>query len=50
MKNMGSTQSQGDDTSFIKHSNIGKITTLIVYVDDIVMTRDDLEEGARLKN
>jgi len=30
-------QSQTDHTLFIKHSTQGKVTTLIVYVDDIVL-------------
>lgn len=33
---------------FIKYHN-GKITILIVYVDDIVVTGDNHEEMARLK-
>ena len=28
-------QSQGDHTLFLKHGDNGKITTLVVYVDDI---------------
>ena len=42
-------QSNADHTLFIRHHK-GKITLLIVYVDDIVMTGDDKEEMARLKN
>ena len=33
---------------FYQHKN-GKITILIVYVDDIIFTGNDLEEGERLK-
>ena len=35
---------------FVKHSLDGKIAILIVYVDDIVLTRDHTEEMAKLKN
>ena len=41
-------QGQSDDTMFVKHIN-GKKTILIVYVDDIVLTRDDQEEMDRIK-
>ena len=34
---------------FYKHSNEGKIVILIVYVDDIVLTRDDCNELEKLK-
>ena len=34
---------------FIKHSSQGKIATRIVYVDDIVVTGDDLEVIVQLK-
>jgi len=36
-------QSQVDYTLFIEHSSGGKVTTLIVYVDDIVMTKNNDE-------
>ena len=45
----GFRQSQGDHTLFIKHSSKGKVTALIVYVEDIVLTGDDLVEMKRLK-
>ena len=38
----GFKQSQGDHTLFTKHSSSGKVTALIVYVDDIVLTGDEL--------
>ena len=41
MKKLGFNQAQGDHTLFFKHSNQGKITILIVYVDDMIITRDD---------
>ena len=43
MTRMKYNQSQGDHTLFIKKSVHGKITVLIVYVDDIIMTGDDIE-------
>ena len=44
MLKWGFKQNQGDHTLFNKHSSQEKITTLIVYVDDIVVTGDDLEK------
>ena len=44
----GYTQGKADHTLFIKHTN-GKIYILIVYVDDIIVTRDDIQEIAALK-
>jgi hypothetical protein len=41
---MGYKQSQGDHTLFIKHSPSGGVTALLVYVDDIIVTRDDDKE------
>jgi hypothetical protein len=40
MKAFGYKQSNSDHTLFIKHKE-GKVTTLIVYVDDMVVTGDD---------
>ena len=34
---MGYRQSQGDHTLFIKPSDSRGVTTLLVYVDDIIM-------------
>ena len=34
---------------FFKQSNNGRMTILIVYVDDIVLNRDDIGEVERLK-
>ena len=34
---------------FVKHSKKGKIAILILCVDDIILTRDDLVEMERLK-
>lgn len=49
VKKQGYSQAQTDHTMFIKHSEGGKVTVLIVYVDDIVPTGDDQEEMERLK-
>ena len=40
MKKYGFQQSNSDHTFFLKHRS-GKITTLIVYVDDMIITGDD---------
>ena len=45
----GYNQGQGDHTMFIRHSQNGKIAILIVYVDDIILTGDDVLEMNRLK-
>ena len=42
-------QSQVNHPLFIKHFTNGKITMLIVYVDDIVLTGNHQEEMRRLK-
>jgi hypothetical protein len=44
MVSMGYRQSQGDHTLFIKHFISGGVAILIVYVDDIIITGDDLVE------
>lgn len=46
MKN-GYKQSDDDHTLFVK--NNGKVTTLIVYVDDMVVTGNDPDEMANLQ-
>ncbi|RVW38185.1 Retrovirus-related Pol polyprotein from transposon RE1 [Vitis vinifera] len=38
MITMGYRQSQGDHMLFIKHSSLGGLTALLVYVDDIIVT------------
>jgi hypothetical protein len=48
MLRFGYKQSHADHTMFIKRSN-GKIAILIVYVDDIIMTGDDVNEIVSLK-
>lgn len=46
MITLGYRQSQRDHTLFVRHSGNGKTTVLLVYVDDIIVTRDD-EDGIR---
>ncbi|PRQ31062.1 putative RNA-directed DNA polymerase [Rosa chinensis] len=48
MKKIGYRQSNSDHTLFLKHQ-CGKVTALIIYVDDMVVTGDDLEEIQRLQ-
>ena len=48
MLSMGYHQSRGDHTLFIKHTG-EKVIVLPVYVDDIVVTRNDTIEQGRLK-
>ena len=45
----GYVQSQVDLTMFYKHSSERRVTILIVYVDDIILTKDDVVELDRLK-
>ena len=49
MLNMKYKQSQGDHSLFIKHSASGGVTTLIVYVDDIIVTGNDPDEKETLQ-
>ncbi|RVW89802.1 Retrovirus-related Pol polyprotein from transposon TNT 1-94 [Vitis vinifera] len=48
MKKYGFQQSNADHTLFLKKQQ-GKVTTLIVHVDDMVITGDDIEEISRLQ-
>jgi len=48
MKAFSYKQSSSYHTLFIKHQN-GKVTTLIMYVDDMVLAEDDLEEMVLLQ-
>ena len=45
----GYKQSQGDHTLFIKHSISRGVTSLIVYVDDIIVTGNDEKKKNTLK-
>lgn len=38
-----------DHITFIKHSKVGKVVVLIVYVDDIILARDDIVKIESLK-
>jgi len=48
MKKFGFKQSHSDHTLFLKHRN-KKVTALITYVDDMIITGDDKEEISRLQ-
>ena len=41
-------QSHNDHTLFVKHSALGGVTVIMVYVDDIIVTGNDLEEREAL--
>ncbi|KAL0551185.1 hypothetical protein IC582_010271 [Cucumis melo] len=49
VKFQGYNQGHADHTLFTKASKTGNIAILIVYVDDIVLTRDDQTEISQLK-
>lgn len=49
VKTKGYLQCESDHTLFIKHSCKRKIAIIIVYVDDIILTRDHEEEIRNLK-
>ncbi|RVW65334.1 Retrovirus-related Pol polyprotein from transposon TNT 1-94 [Vitis vinifera] len=42
-------KNQADHTLFVKKSHAGKMTILIVYVDDIILSGNDMEELQNLK-
>ncbi|KAH9696724.1 reverse transcriptase Ty1/copia-type domain-containing protein [Citrus sinensis] len=46
---LGYTQCQADHTLFLRTSQAEKISLLIVYVDDIILSRNDEEELQKLK-
>ena len=48
MRKYGFTQSNSDHTLFLKH-RLGKVTTLIIYVDDMIIIGNDIEEISRLQ-
>ena len=48
MRKYGFTQSNSDHTLFLKHQ-LGKVTALIIYVNDMIITGDDIEEISRLQ-
>ena len=49
MKNFSYKQSNSNKTLFLKHKH-DKVTALIIYVDDMVATSDDLDEIDNLQN
>ena len=49
VKRLGYIQSQAEHTLFYKHSTNNKISILIVYVDDIILTGDDSLELKNLR-
>ena len=49
VKSQGYSQGQGDHTMYFKHSQDRKISILIVYVDDIILSGNDVREMNRLK-
>ena len=49
MKIVGYKQSEGDHTLFVKHSALGMVTVILVYVDDIIVIGNDLKEIEALK-
>ena len=48
MKEMSYYQNDGDHTLFMKHGSTSKVAILIVYVDDILVTDDDILEMEKL--
>lgn len=48
MRKYGFQQSNLDHTLFLKH-HLEKVTALIVYIDDMIITGDDAEEISRLQ-
>lgn len=50
VKKHGFTQCQTDHTMFIKSASTGKKAIMIVYVDDIILTGDHVEELKHLKD
>ena len=49
VKSQNFIQEQSDHTMFIKKSHEGKMVVLIVYVDDIILTGDNVEGMGELK-
>jgi hypothetical protein len=48
MKKYGYKPSNSDHTLFLKH-RLGKVIALIIYVDDMIITGDDIEEISQLQ-
>jgi len=49
MVSSGYKQSQGDHTLFIKHFVIGKLTLLLIYVEDMIIAGDNETDKLALK-
>ena len=49
IKQSSYSQSNGDHTLFYKHSAKDKLTILVIYVDDIIITGNDSTERAKLE-
>ncbi|KAM2392165.1 hypothetical protein ACFX1X_035690 [Malus domestica] len=49
MKRIGYNQSHSDHTLFVKRRQ-EKVTALIIYVDDMIITRDDFDEISKLQS
>ena len=49
IKSHGYSQGQTNHTLFVKHSSNKRVTVLIVYVDDIILTGDDFNEMEEIK-
>lgn len=49
IKSYGYLQSQVDHTMFYKHAGSGQVLVLIMYVNDIILTSDDLVKQEKLK-
>jgi len=50
MISLGYQQRQGDHTLSIKHSQDGKITLILVYVDDMIIVSNDKIEKQTLRD
>ena len=50
VKRFGYSQCQSDHTLFVKLNVEGRISIIIVYVDDIILTEDHVEEICKLKS
>ena len=48
VRRYGFVQSNADHTLFLKHRK-NKVATLIIYVDEMIITKDDTEENSRLQ-
>ena len=44
MVSFGYSQSCGDHSLFFKHNNSGLVLILVIYVDDIVVSGNDVDE------